>query len=131
MPGPLTAAAGTPRYSNSAAGSCGTTLTQKERDTKLKRILHRLLSPPERGTPKWRVITAAKKISDWLIDWLILAMAFLIIARACGAFAPAPIIGNYLVLALTLAFMARYTVGPVVWLLKKLAGYPAEEDRNA
>ena len=28
---------------------------------------YRLLSPPERGTPKWRVITAAKKISDWLL----------------------------------------------------------------
>ena len=94
----------------------------------MKKILHRLLSPPERGTPKYRVITAAKEISRWLI----LTLAILLIARACGAFTPAPggSMGNYLMLALSVVFMGRYTVGPAVWLLKKLAGYRAEDDRN-
>ena len=94
----------------------------------MKKILHRLLSPPERGTPKYRVITAAKEISDWLM----LALAILLIARACGAFTPAPggSMGNYLMLALSVVFMGRYTVGPAVWLLKQLAGYRAEDDRN-
>ena len=87
-----------------------------------------MLSPPERGTPKWRVITAAKKISDWLIK----ALAILIIAIACGAFTPAPggTMSNFLILALFVVFMGRYTVGPVVWLLKKLAGTKSKDRQD-
>lgn len=33
-------------------------------------------------------------------------------------------------LALSVVFFARYTISPTVWLLKKLAGYRAEDDRN-
>ena len=94
----------------------------------MKKILHRLLSPPERGTPKYRGITVAKEISDWLM----LTLAILLIARACGAFTPAPdgSMGNHLMLALSVVFMGRYAVEPAVWLLRKLTGYRAEDDRN-
>ena len=95
---------------------------------KLRQILHRWLSPPERGTLKYRAMTAAKEISDWLI----LTLGILLIARACGAFIPAPggSMGNHLMLALSAVFMGRQIVGPAVWLLKQLAGYRANDDRN-
>ena len=88
---------------------------------------YRLLSPPERGTPKWRVITAAKKISDWLL----LALGFLLIAIAYDALTPARgSIVNYLMLALSVVSTARFTVGPVVWLLKKLAGTKSKDGQD-
>ena len=94
----------------------------------MKKILRRWLSPPERGTPKYRATAAAKELSGWLI----LTLGILLIARACGAFTPAPggSMGNYLILALSAVFFARYAISPAVWLLKKLAGYRAEDDRN-
>ena len=93
----------------------------------MKKILRRWLSPPERGTPKYRATAAAKELSGWLI----IALGILLIARACGAFTPAPgSAGNWLILALSVVFLARYAIRPAVWLLKKLAGYRAEDDRN-
>ena len=93
----------------------------------MKKILRRWLFPPERGTPKYRAMAAAKELSDWLL----VTLGILLIARACGAFTPAPgSAGNWLMLALSVVFMARYAVRPTVWLLKKLAGYRAEGDRN-
>ena len=93
----------------------------------MKKILRRWLSPPERGTPKYRATAAAKELSGWLI----LTLGILLIARGCGAFNPAPgSSGNWLMLALSVVFFARYAIGPAVWLLKKLAGYRAEDDRN-
>lgn len=93
----------------------------------MKKILRRWLSPPERGTPKYRAIAAAKELSGWLL----LTLGILLIARGCGAFNPAPgSAGNWLMLALSVVFFARYAISPAVWLLKKLAGYRAEDDRN-
>ena len=89
---------------------------------------YRLLSPPERRTPKWRVITAAMKISDWLL----LALGFLLIAIAYDALTPAPggSIVNYLMLAISAVFTARFTFGPVVWLLKKLVGTKSKDSQD-
>ena len=85
----------------------------------MRQNIYRLLSPPERGTPKHRVITAAKEICRWLI----LTLAVLIIARACGAFNPAPgSAGHHLITALILVFIAWFAIEPVVWLLKKIVG---------
>lgn len=93
----------------------------------MKKFLRRWLSPPERGTPKYRTTAAAKEISGWLL----VTLGILLIARACGAFTPAPCsAGNWLMLALSVVFFARYAISPAVWLLKKLAGYRAEDDRN-
>ena len=90
----------------------------------MRQNMYRLLSPPERGTPKYRVITAAKEISRWLI----LTLAVLIIARACGAFNPAPgSAGHHLITALILVFIARFAAEPMVWLLKKLVGIGRKE----
>ena len=93
----------------------------------MKKILRRWLSPPERGTPKYRATAAAKELSDWLL----VTLGILLIARGCGAFTPAPgSAGNWLMLALSVVFFARYAISPTVWFLKKLAGYRAEDDRN-
>ena len=95
---------------------------------RFRKILRRWLSPPERGTPKYQAIAAAKEISDWLL----VTLGILLIARACGAFTPAPgSTVNCLMLALSAVFFARYAIRPTVWLLKKLAGYRAEDGRNA
>lgn len=95
---------------------------------KLPKILRRWLCPPERGTPKYRAIAAAKE----LYDWLIIALGILLIAGGCGAFNPAPggSMDNLLLLALSAVFMGRQIAGPAVWLLRKLAGYRAEDGRN-
>ena len=52
----------------------------------MRENIHRFLSPPERGTPKYRVTAAAKELSGWLL----VTLGILLIARACGAFNPAP-----------------------------------------
>ena len=94
----------------------------------MREEIYRLISPPERGTPKYWDMAAAKEISDWLL----VALAILLIARACGAFTPAPggSMVNYLMLALSVVFMARFTVGPVVWLLKKLVGTGSKDGQD-
>ena len=45
------------------------------------------LSPPEPGTPRYRVTTAAKEISDWLL----ITLGILLIAKGCGTFNPPPV----------------------------------------
>ena len=93
----------------------------------MRENIYRFLSPPERGTPKYRATAAAKELSDWLL----VTLGILLIARGCGAFTPAPgSAGNWLMLALSVVFFARYAISPTVWFLKKLAGYRAEDDRN-
>ncbi len=85
----------------------------------MRQNIYRLLSPPERGTPRHLVITAVRETSRWLI----LALAALIVARACGAFNPAPgSAGHHLITALILVFIAWFAIEPVVWLLKKMVG---------
>ena len=81
--------------------------------------IYRLLSPPERGTPRYRAMNATKDISTLLI----FTLGIILIARACGALNPGPgSAGHYLILALILVFIARFAIGPVVWLLKKMVG---------
>ena len=46
----------------------------------MREEIYRLLSPPERGTPKYWAITAARESSNLLL----LGMGFMLIARACG-----------------------------------------------
>ena len=38
--------------------------------------------------------------------------------------------GNYLMLALSVVFTARFAVEPVVWLLKKLAGIGRKDSQD-
>ncbi len=93
----------------------------------MRENIYRFLSPPERGTPKYRATAAAKELSGWLF----LTLGILLIARGCGAFNRSPgSAGNWSMLALSVVFFARYAISPAVWLLKKLAGYRAEDDRN-
>ena len=93
----------------------------------MRQNIYRLLSPPERGTPRHGVITAAKEICRWLI----LTLAILIIARACGAFNPAPgSAGHHLITALILVFIAWFAIEPVVWLLKKLVGTGSKNEQD-
>ena len=88
---------------------------------------YRFLSPPERGTPRYRVTTAAKGISDWLL----ITLGILLIARVCGTFNPPPgSAGNWLVLALSVVFLARYAIRPTVWVLKKVAGTGRKEEQG-
>ena len=94
----------------------------------MREEIYRWLSPPERGTARYRVMTAVKEITGWLL----IGLAILLIARACGAFTPAPggSMGNYLMLALSVVFTARFAVEPVVWLLKKLAGIGRKDSQD-
>ena len=89
--------------------------------------IYRLLSPPERGTPRYRAMTAAKEISNLLL----MTLGIILIAKACGSFNAAPgSPGDYLILALILVFIARFAIGPVVWLLKKLVGPGSKDDQD-
>ena len=65
----------------------------------MRQEIYRLLSPPLRGTTRYRVMTVVKEITDWLL----VALAILLIARACGGFNPSPggSMGNHLMLALS------------------------------
>lgn len=81
----------------------------------------------ERGTPRYRVITTIKEITDWLL----LAMAVMLIDRVCSGFNPADgSMDNYLVTVFSLLFAARFIIGPAVWLLKKLAGIGRKEGQD-
>ena len=85
----------------------------------MREEIYRFLSPPERGTSRYRATTAAKEISDWLL----ITLDILLIAKGCGPFNPSPSsAGNWLILALPVVFLARYAIRPTVWFLKKLAG---------
>ena len=89
---------------------------------------YRFLSPSERGTPRYRVTTAVKEITDWLL----IALGILLIAKGCAAFNPPPgSAGNWLILALSLVFLARYAIRPTVWALKKLAGIGRKEAKGS
>ena len=71
----------------------------------MREEIYRLLSPPERGTPRYRAIAAVKEVSNWLI----ITLGIILVARACGAFNPDPgSAGHYLILALILVFTARF-----------------------
>ena len=90
--------------------------------------IYRFLSPPERGTPRYRAITAAREISNLLL----IAMAILIFARACGNFDASPgSPGNHVLLALWAVVFARFAAEPVVWLLKKLVGIGRKEGQDS
>ena len=94
----------------------------------MREEIYRLLSPPERGTPRYRAIAAVKEVSNWLI----ITLGIILVARACGAFNPDPgSAGHYLILALILVFTARFVIGPVVWLLKKLIGIGRKEGQDS
>ena len=87
----------------------------------MREEIYRFLSPLERGTPRYRVTTAVKEITDWLL-----------IAKGCGAFNPPPgSAGNWLILTLSVVFLARYAIRPTVWFLKKLAGIGRKESQNS
>lgn len=93
----------------------------------MREVLYRLLSPPQRGTPKWWATTAASKISDWLL----LAFGTMLIAQACGGFTPAAgSKSGLLMFALAALFTAQYATEPAVALLKKLTGHRAEDGRD-
>ena len=93
----------------------------------MREEIYRLLSPPLRGTPRYRAMTAAKEI----IDWLLLAMAILLIARACGGFNPADgSMDDHFITTFSLLFAARFIIGPVVWLLKKLVGTGSNDGQD-
>ena len=88
---------------------------------------YRFLSPPERGTPRYRVTTAAKEISDWLL----ITLGILLIAKGCGTINPSPGSAvNWLILALSVVFLARYAIRPTVWLLKKVTGTGRKEEQS-
>ena len=90
----------------------------------MREVLYPLLNPPQRGTPKWWAITAAKGISDSLL----FAFGIMLIARACGGFTPADgSTTDYLMIALALLFVARFTIGPALSLLKKLVGHRVKD----
>ena len=94
----------------------------------MREAIYRFLSPPERGTLRYRAITAAKEISKLLF----LILAILVIARACGNFdASAGSTGNHVLLALWALVFARFAAEPVVWLLKKLAGIGRKEGQDS
>ena len=94
----------------------------------MREEIYRLLSPPERGTPRYRAIAAAKEVSNWLL----VTLGVILIARACGIFNPPPCsAGNWLILALSVVFLARYAIRPTVWFLKKLAGIGRKEKQNS
>ena len=93
----------------------------------MREEMHRLLSPPERGTPRYRVMTAAKQTTDWLL----LAMAILLIARVCNGFNPADgSMDDHFITTFSLLFAARFIIGPVVWLLKKLVGTGSNDGQD-
>ena len=93
----------------------------------MREEIYRLLSQPLRGTPRYRVMTVVKEI----IDWLLLAMAILLIARACGGFNPADgSMDDHFIITFSLLFAARFIIGPVVWLLKKLAGTGSKDEQG-
>ena len=94
----------------------------------MREEIYRFLSPPERGTPRYRVIITVKKITALLL----LVMAILLIARVCSGFNPADgsTMDDYFVTVFSLLFAARYIIGPVVWLLKKLAGIGRKERQD-
>ena len=93
----------------------------------MREEIYRLLSPPLRGTPTYRVMTVVKEITDWLL----LAMAILLIARACGGFNPADgSMDDHFIITFSLLFAARFIIGPVVWLLKKLVGTGSKDGQD-
>ena len=93
----------------------------------MREEIYRFLSPPEPGTPKYRGIAAAKEVSNWLL----ITLGILLIAKGCGAFNPPPgSAGNWLILALSVVFFARYATRPTVWLLKKVAGIGRKEGQD-
>ena len=93
----------------------------------MREAIYQFLSPPERGTPRYRVTTVAKEISDWLL----ITLGILLITKGCGAFNPSPgSAGNWLILALSVVFLARYAIRPTVWFLKKLAGIGGKEEQG-
>ena len=88
---------------------------------------YRFLSPPERGTPRYRVTTAVKEATDWLL----ITLGILLIAKGCGAFnPPSGSAGNWLILALSVVFLARFANKPTVWLLRKLVGIGRKEEQS-
>lgn len=93
----------------------------------MREEIYRLLSPPERGTPRYRAIAAVKEVSNWLL----ITLGIILVARACGAFNPPPgSAGAYLILALSVVFFARFANKPTVWLLRKLVGIGRKEVRD-
>ena len=94
----------------------------------MREAIYRFLSPPERGTPRHRAITAAKEICNLLF----LTLGILVIARACGNLDASPgSPGGYVTLALWAVVVARFAAEPVVWLLKKLAGIGRKEGQDS
>ena len=94
----------------------------------MREEIYRFLSPPERGTPRYRAIAAVKEVSNWLF----LTLGILLIAKACGNFDASPgSPGNYVILALSVLIFARFATEPVVWLLKKLAGIGRKEGQDS
>ena len=94
----------------------------------MREEIYRFLSPPERGTPRYRAITAVKHIANWLL----IAMSILIFARACGKFDASPgSPGEYVMLAFSVVFVARFTAEPMVWILKKLVGIGRKEGQDS
>ena len=60
-----------------------------------------------------------------------MALGIILIATACGNFNASP--GspvNYVIVALSALFVARFAVEPVVWLLKKLVGIGRKEGQD-
>ena len=94
----------------------------------MREEIYRFLSPPERGTPRYRAIIAAKEISKLLF----LILGILVIARACGNFDASPgSPGGYVTLALWGVVVARFGAEPVVWILKKLVGIGRKEEQDS
>ena len=94
----------------------------------MREEIHRFLSPPEPGTPRYRAIAAAKEISNLLL----MTLGIILITKACGNFDASPgSPGDYVILALSVVFVARFAAEPVVWLLKKPVGIGRNEGQDS
>ena len=88
----------------------------------MRQTLSRLLAAPEHGTPRWWALTVAKVV----LDWLMMAVAILIMARACGGFTQMEgNIDQYFKMSVGLFLIGRFTIGPAVALLQRLLAQPA------
>ena len=78
-----------------------------------------MLETPERGTAKWKAITAAKEVRSALL----IALAILIIVKASGGFTlPEGPLESYFNLGIALFLILMYGLAPtLLFVAKKIA----------
>ena len=93
----------------------------------MREEIYQFLSPPERGTRRYRVTTAIKEVTDWLL----VTLGIMLIARACGNLdTPPGSMASYLMFALSVVCFARFANKPTVWLLRKLVGIGRKDGQD-